>query len=165
MVKARSCRGGRTRESAKRTLSLPIFSTQIFANFPRPILGLPGPGALHWTGHFELVKMGHFLNGSHHFHCKIATVKTSFLRTSLWRVFFSLYLLFSGFLLSCLLAIAVSILSLSQAFRYHFWYFQIKHRKLGCTFEEWREGKPRSAEEIIPEKKTIPEKKPINKGP
>ena len=28
------------------------------------------------------------------------------------------------------------------SFRYHFWHFQIKHRKLGCTFAEWRQGKP-----------------------
>jgi intracellular multiplication protein IcmV len=55
-------------------------------------------------------------------------------------VIYSFYLLivphtFSG----CLLGIAVSVLLLSQAFRYHFWYFQIKHQKLGCTFDEWLE--------------------------
>jgi len=43
---------------------------------------------------------------------------------------------FTGFLLS----LAVTALFLGQAFRYHFWYFQIKQRKLGCTFEEWRRG-------------------------
>jgi intracellular multiplication protein IcmV len=24
-------------------------------------------------------------------------------------------------------------------FRYHFWYIQVKKRKLGCTFKEWKE--------------------------
>jgi intracellular multiplication protein IcmV len=26
---------------------------------------------------------------------------------------------------------------LAQVFRYHFWLFQIRKRKLGCTFDEW----------------------------
>lgn len=39
-----------------------------------------------------------------------------------------------------LLGLAVSALFASQAFRYHFWYFQIKQRKLGCTFQEWRDA-------------------------
>lgn len=41
-----------------------------------------------------------------------------------------------------LFSILMTMLFLSQAFRYHFWYFQIKHRKLGCTFQEWWQGKP-----------------------
>lgn len=41
-----------------------------------------------------------------------------------------------------LLGLAVATLFASQAFRFHFWYFQMKHRKLGCTFEEWKRGKP-----------------------
>jgi len=40
------------------------------------------------------------------------------------------------------LALAVAALFLSQAFRYHFWFFQIKHRQLGCTFQEWLRGRP-----------------------
>lgn len=47
------------------------------------------------------------------------------------------YLTFAGFILGCV----VSIFFLSQAFRYSFWLFQMKNRKLGCTFEEWRQGK------------------------
>lgn len=55
-------------------------------------------------------------------------------------VVFSFYLLirhhtFAGFLLG----LAAAALFESQAFRYHFWYFQIESRKLGCTFEEWRQ--------------------------
>jgi intracellular multiplication protein IcmV len=49
--------------------------------------------------------------------------------------------------LGWLLALAVTTLFLSQAFRYHFWYFQIKNRKLGCTFKEWRQGKVNPTEE------------------
>lgn len=44
--------------------------------------------------------------------------------------------------LGWLIANLVTLLFLSQALRFHFWYFQIKHRKLGCTFQEWWQGKP-----------------------
>lgn len=44
------------------------------------------------------------------------------------------YIALGGFALG----IAVCALFLAQAFRFHFWYFQIKQRKLGCTFAEWR---------------------------
>lgn len=58
-------------------------------------------------------------------------------------VIFGCYLLFHyatghGFLLS----IAAAALLLVQGYKYHFWYFQIKHRKLGCTYKEWWRGKP-----------------------
>lgn len=65
-----------------------------------------------------------------------------FLSLGLLAFIFSFYYLvhfktFAGFLL----AIATAALFLSQAIRYHFWFFQIKNRKLGCTFQEWWQGK------------------------
>ncbi len=36
-----------------------------------------------------------------------------------------------------LLSSVVCLLSLALTFRYHFWYFQLQQRKLGCTFKEW----------------------------
>lgn len=48
------------------------------------------------------------------------------------------------------LSFAITGLFLAQAFRFHFWYFQIKFRKLGCTFAEWRRGKPFSSDEETP---------------
>jgi len=53
---------------------------------------------------------------------------------------FSLLIIEKSFL-GLLLGLAVSVFLLAQAFQNHFWYFQIKNRKLGCTFEEWRNGK------------------------
>ncbi|MDR3478341.1 MAG: type IVB secretion system protein IcmV [Gammaproteobacteria bacterium] len=59
----------------------------------------------------------------------------------------SFYFLFHHETLAgCVLAIATAALLFSQAFKYHFWYFQIKYRKLGCTFKEWRQGKPFDSE-------------------
>ena len=34
----------------------------------------------------------------------------------------------------------VLLIVLSQVFRYHFWLFQIKRRKLGCSIWEWLAG-------------------------
>ncbi len=43
------------------------------------------------------------------------------------------YLSFKGGILS----LVVMSIALVLAFRYHFWYFQIKEQKLGCTIQEW----------------------------
>jgi intracellular multiplication protein IcmV len=57
-------------------------------------------------------------------------------------LFYGFYLLFyQHHFLGWMLSIAVTGLFAAQAFRYHFWRFQIKHRKLGCTLQEWWQGK------------------------
>lgn len=50
---------------------------------------------------------------------------------------------FAGFLLG----LACASLFFVQAFRYSFWHFQIKFRKLGCTLAEWWRGKPFNQED------------------
>jgi intracellular multiplication protein IcmV len=52
---------------------------------------------------------------------------------------YALYLLINAYFPAALLTIVVGLLALVFAFRYHFWYFQIKQRKLGCTLLEWYE--------------------------
>jgi len=47
------------------------------------------------------------------------------------------YQVYQGHYKSFLISMVVSLIGLVLAFRYHFWYFQIKERKLGCTFKEW----------------------------
>lgn len=54
---------------------------------------------------------------------------------------FGIYFLLKFYILDFLLALGISAILFAQAFRFHFFYFQIKHRKLGCTFEEWRTGR------------------------
>lgn len=50
------------------------------------------------------------------------------------------YLLYQEYLV-VIIGTVVTMLGLSFSFRYHFWYFQLKKGKLGCTFQEWfREG-------------------------
>lgn len=54
---------------------------------------------------------------------------------------YSGYQLFYGSLKAFLVSLVVTLIALVLAFRYHFWYFQIKHRKLGCSINEWyRQG-------------------------
>ncbi|OGV44115.1 MAG: type IV secretion protein IcmV [Legionellales bacterium RIFCSPHIGHO2_12_FULL_42_9] len=52
-------------------------------------------------------------------------------------LFYAIYLALFGSWHATLLSIVIMLLALTMAFRYHFWYFQIKQRKLGCTFQEW----------------------------
>ncbi|TAL59327.1 MAG: type IV secretion protein IcmV [Legionella sp.] len=52
-------------------------------------------------------------------------------------LFYTGYQLFWGSFKAALISLVVMMIALVLAFRYHFWYFQIKKRKLGCTYEEW----------------------------
>lgn len=47
------------------------------------------------------------------------------------------YNLFYGALLAALVSSFVGMLAMALAFRYHFWYYQLKSRKLGCSLKEW----------------------------
>ena len=51
----------------------------------------------------------------------------------LYTIYLLYYVQFKAFLVS----FVVMMLGLTMAFRYHFWYFQMKTRKLGCSFKEW----------------------------
>lgn len=50
---------------------------------------------------------------------------------------YACYSFISGHLVAGGLSLVVMMIALVLGFRYHFWYFQIKQRKLGCTFYEW----------------------------
>lgn len=54
---------------------------------------------------------------------------------------YSIYHFIYGTLRAGLVSLVVMMIAWVLAFRYHFWYFQIKKQKLGCTFNEWyRQG-------------------------
>lgn len=55
--------------------------------------------------------------------------------------FYSMYLIFNNAFASGLVALLASILLVVYALRAHFWIFQIKNRKLGCTLQEWWSNK------------------------
>lgn len=49
----------------------------------------------------------------------------------------SIYHLVQGHYRAFFLGGSLNFVSLSLAFRYHFWYYQIKQRKLGVSLKEW----------------------------
>lgn len=50
---------------------------------------------------------------------------------------YAVYHILYGSYKAVIISIVVMLIALVLAFRYHFWYFQIKERKLGCTMQEW----------------------------
>lgn len=50
---------------------------------------------------------------------------------------YCIYQLFFGSVRGALIAFVEIAIALVLAFRYHFWHFQIKQRKLGCGVKEW----------------------------
>lgn len=64
-----------------------------------------------------------------------------FILLALSIVFYGIYMAFMGHMISALISFCIAIYSLTQAFRFNFWLFQVKQRKLGCTVKEWLDGK------------------------
>jgi intracellular multiplication protein IcmV len=53
---------------------------------------------------------------------------------------YAIYHFYHRHLVAGLITILISLFIFLQAFVMHFWYFEIKHHKLGCTFHEWLSG-------------------------
>lgn len=54
---------------------------------------------------------------------------------------YGIILMFKGTVAGVVVVLAIIALSAVRAFQYSFWNFQIKNRKLGCSFKEWWSGK------------------------
>ena len=50
---------------------------------------------------------------------------------------YAVYHLVLANFLAFFVSIVIMLIALVLAFRYHFWYFQIKEHKLGCSVREW----------------------------
>lgn len=50
---------------------------------------------------------------------------------------YTIYLANQHAIMATIASFAVTLVIVAQAFRFHFWLFQLKQRKLGCTFREW----------------------------
>lgn len=50
---------------------------------------------------------------------------------------YAIYQCIYGGIPGLLLTLSIMCVALVMAFRYHFWYFQIKEKKLGCSIREW----------------------------
>jgi intracellular multiplication protein IcmV len=49
---------------------------------------------------------------------------------------YTIYMIFHG-LLGSILGLLITALLFTFAYREHFWYYQMKVRRLGCSFREW----------------------------
>jgi len=47
------------------------------------------------------------------------------------------YNLYQGYWAAAMVSFVIMGIAVTMACRYHFWYYQIKVRRLGCTFQEW----------------------------
>ncbi|MDX2345352.1 MAG: type IVB secretion system protein IcmV [Legionella sp.] len=55
--------------------------------------------------------------------------------------FYGVYQFFYGSILGVFLTLILIVVALTLAFRYHFWYFQMKTKQLGCAWKTWlKEG-------------------------
>jgi intracellular multiplication protein IcmV len=50
---------------------------------------------------------------------------------------YGVFLAFEHAITGMVMCLMVSLVAFANAFRAHFWYFQTKQRKLGCTIQEW----------------------------
>lgn len=50
---------------------------------------------------------------------------------------YSLYHILNGSLFALLISNVLAAVSAALAFRYHYWYYQLKAKKLGCSLKEW----------------------------
>ena len=62
-----------------------------------------------------------------------------FLTMGILSLIYTVYLLINGFLLATVMGTLLTTLILVYAYREHFWYTQVKHRKLGLDFTAWRQ--------------------------
>jgi len=75
----------------------------------------------------EIAQRGRFMHG----------LSLFFLLATLIVYSYVSYLLWVGSWLAAFTGAAIGTYTIAQTFRYHFWFFQIKRRQLGCTFKQW----------------------------
>lgn len=64
-------------------------------------------------------------------------IQLIFLILAVCAIAYFLWSFLNGIFSNALICLAVFALTCSQLFRYNFWAFQIKQRRLGCTFKQW----------------------------
>jgi len=60
-----------------------------------------------------------------------------FFITGLGFLSYLVYLIYNSHFLAIPIAAAAFMVCFSLSFRYHFWWFQVNERRLGCTYKEW----------------------------
>jgi intracellular multiplication protein IcmV len=60
-----------------------------------------------------------------------------FLSAALALLCYAFFVLYLGNWMGAIISFSLAIYAGSLAFRFHFWYFQITEKKLGCNIREW----------------------------
>lgn len=60
-----------------------------------------------------------------------------YILTGIGALVYAVFLARAGEIMGMLMAFLAGTLAFAYAFRSHFWLFQLKQRRLGCTFKEW----------------------------
>lgn len=63
-----------------------------------------------------------------------------FLSVAFFCFIYAFYLFFQVKILAGGLVVILAAYLVVKAYLAHFWFFEIKHRKLGCSFKEWLHG-------------------------
>jgi len=63
---------------------------------------------------------------------------------------YTIFLIMAGNKMGALTTLALAFYAGSMVFRFHFWYFQISQKKLGCAMREWLSSQIISSEEVKP---------------
>ena len=50
---------------------------------------------------------------------------------------YAIFLFWENHFTAGIIGLVLTAMMLTQVFRYHFWHFQMKKRKLGCSIKEW----------------------------
>jgi len=126
--------------NVQRWFSLPtiIISTKIFWKFARDIF-VRQPSMAATSETFEEAVKRFSLTEEDIKQRGKAFLRNSlmFLFISMILFFYTIYLLVNAYLLATFISALLTILVLVYAYREHFWYTQIKHRKLGLNFKIW----------------------------
>ncbi len=77
---------------------------------------------------------------------EFAKLTIAFMCIGLFILFYGAFMLYKGHAWITLITAFLSIYSFSQAFHFHFWLFQLKNKKLGCSFSEWFNSEIRSSD-------------------
>lgn len=64
-----------------------------------------------------------------------------FMVIGLFIIGYAVYMAYLGHFGACLISFCLAGFSFTQAFKWHFWLFQLRNRKLGCSVKEWLDGK------------------------
>ncbi len=115
-------------------------NTQYVSETAKDVLGMPKPQ--HDESFEEAITRLHLSPED------LQVRQRSFLRIALvaglcgvLSLLYTLYMLWNLQIGGTILALIVSLIAFASAARYHFWYFQVKNRKLGCTWREWLDAK------------------------